>query len=56
LLDKLRELEFDQSLYRGQGPYVLKLSAEAKTVWVAYYDRWAAEQAGVAGELAAAYS
>ena len=56
LLDKLRGLEFDQHPELGRGPHVLKLSAEAKAAWVTYYDGWAREQAGVEGELAAAYS
>jgi DNA polymerase I-like protein with 3'-5' exonuclease and polymerase domains len=34
----------------------LHLSPEAKTVWVAFYDAWAREQASAEGELAAAYS
>jgi DNA polymerase I-like protein with 3'-5' exonuclease and polymerase domains len=56
LLDKLRELKFDEHPDGGRGPHVLKLSPEGKAAWVAYYDRWAAEQAGAEGELAAAYS
>ena len=56
LLDKLRGLEFDAHPDRGRGPHVLKLSADGKAAWVAYYDAWAKEQSAVEGELAAAYS
>jgi DNA polymerase I-like protein with 3'-5' exonuclease and polymerase domains len=54
-LDKLLALDF-----AGKGgehvPHVLKLSPEAKTAWVQFYNGWAKEQAVVEGELAAAYS
>jgi hypothetical protein len=55
LLEALHCLEFDRR--RGEElPHVLKLSAEAKAAWVAWYNGWAQEQAAVEGELAAAFS
>src|SRR5262249_44122361 len=51
LLDSLYRLEFD-----GDGPHILKLSAEAKAAWVAWYNAWGQQQARAEGELAAAFS
>jgi DNA polymerase-1 len=54
-LDKLLALDFAEK--GGERvPHVLKLSPEAKTAWVQFYNGWAKEQAVVEGELAAAYS
>jgi hypothetical protein len=55
LLDRLLALDVDD---RGgeKVPHVLPLSPDGKAAWVAYYNGWAAEQAGVDGELAAAFS
>ena len=55
LLDSLHRLEFDKR--NGEdAPHVLKLSKEAKDSWIAWYNAWAAEQAAVQGDLAAAFS
>jgi hypothetical protein len=51
LLDSLYRLDFD-----CDGPHVLKLSAEAKAAWVAWYNAWGQQQASAEGELAAAFS
>jgi DNA polymerase I-like protein with 3'-5' exonuclease and polymerase domains len=55
VLDKLLTLEFDTRDAEAQ-PYSLPLSPEAKAVWVEFYNGWAQEQAGVDGELAAAFA
>ncbi|MHB1422806.1 MAG: DUF3987 domain-containing protein [Gemmataceae bacterium] len=55
LLDNLLALNFDQ--HEGHPvPRVLRLSDEAKQVWVDFYNCWAKEQSAVEGELAAAFS
>jgi hypothetical protein len=56
LLDRLLALEFDRDRDGKPMPRVLRLSEEAKPVWVEWYNSWADEQAAVEGELAAAYS
>ena len=54
-LDRLLELDFEDR--NGEKiPYLLKLSAEAKVAWIAFYEEWAAEQAAAEGEVAAALS
>jgi DNA polymerase I-like protein with 3'-5' exonuclease and polymerase domains len=54
-LDKLLDLDFHD--HDGEkAPHLLRLSPEGKAAWVGFYDRWAAEQASVEGELAAAFS
>jgi Protein of unknown function (DUF3987) len=55
LLDRLLKLDFDKDKDVPR-PRVLRLSEEARTVWVRFYDEWAREQAAVEGELSAAYS
>ena len=40
----------------ARAAYVLHLSAEAKLVWVSFYNEWAKQQAQVEGDLAAAFS
>ena len=37
-------------------PHVLKLSADGKAAWVAFYNEWAKEQAAVEGEIAAVFA
>jgi len=55
VLDKLFALEFDKR--DGEKvPHVVKLSSEAKEVWVRFFNEWAGEQLDAEGELAAAYS
>jgi hypothetical protein len=55
LLDTLLTLDFDTK--DGEKvPHALRLSAEGKRAWVAFYNAWAQEQAAVEGELAAAFS
>lgn len=56
LFDRLYEL---QPADGGDGPprpVLLQLDSGAKAAWVAYYDAHAAEQAGLTGDLAAAWS
>jgi hypothetical protein len=56
LLDRLLKLDFDHNRDGKPVPRLLRLSEEAKAVWVEWYNQWALEQAAVEGELAAAYS
>jgi hypothetical protein len=56
LLDALLALDFETNSDGERVPRVLRLSADAKAAWVAFYNEWAAEQAAVEGEVAAAYS
>ncbi len=51
LLDKLLALEPDVD-----GPHILRLTPQARTLWVRFYEEWAREQVGTDGELAAALS
>jgi DNA polymerase-1 len=55
VLDRLLALDFDTT-HGEKEPHVLRLSDDAKKVWVAFYNAWGQEQAAVCGELAAAYS
>jgi hypothetical protein len=55
LLERLLTLDFDERDGR-KVPRVLRLSDEAKPVWIDWYNAWAKEQAAVEGELAAAFS
>jgi hypothetical protein len=54
-IDRLYVLGFDPSS-EGSKPTVLRLSPEAKEVWVAFYDRHGGEQLDLDGDLAAAWS
>jgi DNA polymerase I-like protein with 3'-5' exonuclease and polymerase domains len=54
-LERAMTLEFDEG-EDGPEPHVLKLSAEAKALWVEFYNDWAAEQTAAEGEMAAALS
>jgi DNA polymerase I-like protein with 3'-5' exonuclease and polymerase domains len=55
LLDELYALSFDRR--DGEDtPHILTLAPDAKAVWEQWYNAWGREQAGVEGELAAAYS
>src|SRR5262249_40155162 len=56
VIDRLLKLDFDPASKREKAPRVLDLSPEAKELWVAFYNSWAAEQAAVEGEVAAALS
>jgi hypothetical protein len=56
LLDGLLALDFDRDSQGEQAPHALRLSAEAKAIWVAFYDDWAQEQAAAEGAMAAAYA
>jgi hypothetical protein len=51
LLDKLHAIPYDAR----KGPVALKMTPEAKAIWVDYYNSWAQEQAAVEGELAACF-
>jgi hypothetical protein len=56
LLDQLLNLPCG---YDGDGerrPWFVKLSAQAKALWVRFYNEWAEEQAAVDGDLASAFS
>jgi DNA polymerase-1 len=56
LLEKLRELQMDTGRDGEREPFLIRLTPEAKTIWVRFYDEWARVQANVEGELAAAFS
>jgi hypothetical protein len=53
LLEKLLALDFDVDLGE-RVPLALRLSPEAKPLWVQFYDRWGQEQAATEGDVAAA--
>ena len=55
-LDKLLALDFGVKNESERVPHVLRLSPDAKTAWVEFYNSWAKEQATAEGELAAAFS
>ena len=52
LLNRLRDLDCESE----GAPYVLSLDAEAKAIWIRFYNAWAREQADSEGDLAAAFS
>jgi DNA polymerase I-like protein with 3'-5' exonuclease and polymerase domains len=56
VLDRLLALELCEDAHGERGPFSLRLSPDAKTVWVDFYNAWAQEQAAAEGELAAAFS
>ena len=53
---RLLKLQFDPDDKDRPAPFALRLTPEAKSVWVEFYNRWAREQAEVDGDLAACYS
>jgi DNA polymerase I-like protein with 3'-5' exonuclease and polymerase domains len=55
-LHALRELHMDRDQDGEKEPFAVRLTPEAKTVWVRFYGEWAKVQANAEGELAAAYS
>jgi Protein of unknown function (DUF3987)/3'-5' exonuclease/DNA polymerase family A len=55
-IDRLRDLEFGRNDDGEKVPQVIRLSREARTAWIAFYNAWAREQAAVEGDLAAAFS
>jgi hypothetical protein len=55
-LDRLLVLGFGRDQRGEHAPHVLSLSPEAKAIWIAFYNEWAQEQAGVEGEFASVYS
>jgi hypothetical protein len=56
VLRKLHALQPDMDAQGEPEPFVLRLTPEAKKVWIAFYDEWAKKQAEAEGELAAALS
>jgi hypothetical protein len=56
LLHRLDELQMDRNDDGEKGPVAVKLTPVAKELWVRFYKEWAAAQASVEGELAAAFS
>jgi DNA polymerase I-like protein with 3'-5' exonuclease and polymerase domains len=56
LIERLLTLEPDRDASLDPVPFVVRLSPDAKSAWVAFYNEWATEQAAVEGELAAALS
>jgi hypothetical protein len=56
LVDRLLGLSMRSLPDGGKAPNRLLLSAEAKRLWVRFYDEWAQEQAAAEGELAACLS
>ena len=55
VIERLLALDFDHG-DDEPAPHALQLSADAKQVWVTFYNDWAQEQAAVEGELAAAFA
>jgi hypothetical protein len=56
IVARLLTLEADAEEAGQPAPRVLELSPEAKRLWVAFYNEHAAEQAGLSGDLSAAWS
>jgi hypothetical protein len=61
LLDDLLALNMDEDEgdddeARAKVPHALRLTPDAKRVWVEFYNQWGDEQAAAEGEMAAAYS
>jgi hypothetical protein len=56
VLDRLFNLELDRDEQGEPVPFALRLSPEAKSAWVDFYNEWAQRQAAAEGEIAAAYS
>src|SRR5262249_42948715 len=56
LLDCLLKLQYEEDPDGQPVPSRLTLTAEAKEEWVGYYNRWAEEQEGADGDLAAAFA
>ncbi len=54
-IDRLLALDFNTK-DDERVPHVLRLSPDAKKAWISFYNSWGLEQAGVEGELAAAFS
>jgi hypothetical protein len=55
-LDRLYRLEPDVDAEGRERPRLVRLSSEAKRLWVEFHDEHAAELAGYVGDLAAAWS
>ena len=55
IMDKLRELQPQQTI-EGPEPITLRLTPEAKTLWVEFYNSNASEQAKLARDLSAVWS
>src|SRR5262249_13772318 len=55
LFDRLYELQPIRS-DDAESPALVRLSGDAKTAWKAYYNAHAVEQAGLTGDMAAAWS
>jgi DNA polymerase I-like protein with 3'-5' exonuclease and polymerase domains len=56
LVERLSGLQFDTDRDGDPSPFIVRLTPEAKALWVAFYDEWAGVQFGLDGELAAAFS
>jgi DNA polymerase-1 len=52
---KLLDLRMDTDNDGDPVPFMLKMTPEAKTAWVKFYDEWGEVQASVEGELASAF-
>ena len=52
----LAVLPLDRDSSGDEGPFALRLTPEAKELWVAYYNEWAERQAALDGPAAAAYA
>jgi hypothetical protein len=52
----LAELPFDQNERGEREPFAVRLTPEAKALWIAWFDEWAEQQAAVEGATAAAYA
>jgi hypothetical protein len=56
VLDRLMGLDFASDAEGKPVPHRLRMTPEAKALWVRFYNEWASEQAAAAGALAAAFS
>ena len=56
LLRALADLTFGENDRKEREPFALRMTPEAKAVWVEYYNEWAKRQAAVEGATAAAYA
>ncbi len=56
ILAKLYALDFDTNQAGEKEPFAVRLTPDAKRLWVEFYDQWAEVQAGTDGDLAALFS
>jgi hypothetical protein len=56
LVEALLKLEMEKDSSGQPRPFGIRMTPEAKAVWVRFYNEWGQEQAQAEGEMAAAYS